>query len=404
MKKLFFILLSIQMLFALEVLEIKKGDVIEDSVQRLEKKYYKVGIENSKNIRVTLTNMTKDIDLYLRTESLSDVRYNTPIEKKVPDIRRNHCYSSNGRGENEECYYRILGPAPGNYDANVYILVYGFEAGSYRLEVKEEVAEKIDKISEKPTRGKVKKGESKQYKIYGKAGQTIEASIFNLTADADIRVKIGKKAGLHGFDCKSINGGTHRDSCSVTLKKDANVFVQVYGYRSANYSITGAVIKNENQEIINKAKEHCLNHNNSTDKVACSVKNSRVHILKYSEEDGDDFLITVSTQDKWSILNKKRVSYLGYSTSSSLHTLKNTELFYIKSTTSRNAYFDFYYLHDNNLKKVVSTSIKTDDFKIDSFKTILNGKKLLIEYHHKTSKDKFTILYDIGNLPKITRL
>ena len=237
MKKILFILLSIQMLFALEVKEIKKGDVIEDSIQRLEKKYYKVGIHNLKNIRVTLTNMTKDVDLYLKTETFSDVKDNNPMEQRVPTIRRNDCYSSNGRGENEECYYRVIGPAPGTYDAGVYILVYGFEAGSYRLEVKEEEAEKIDEISEKPTNGKVKKGESKQYKIYGKAGETIEVSLFDLSDDADLRLKIGRKAALRTFDCKSINGGTKTDSCSVSLKKDSWVYAQVYGYQNAKYSI-----------------------------------------------------------------------------------------------------------------------------------------------------------------------
>jgi len=282
MKKILFILLSIQMLFALEVKEIKKGDVIEDSIQRLEKKYYKVGIHNLKNIRVTLTNMTKDIDLYLKTETFSDVKENNPIEQRVPTIRRNDCYSSNGRGENEECYYRIIGPAPGTYDAGVYILVYGFEAGNYRLEVKEEETEKIDKISKKPTKGKVKKGESKQYKIYGKAGQTIEASLFDLSDDADLRLKIGRKAGLRTFDCKSINGGTKTDSCSVTLKSSDTVYVQVYGYRSANYSIrAGVVINNEDDKLIKKTTDFCLKdpkgHLSTTEtEIICSEMHGRL--------------------------------------------------------------------------------------------------------------------------------
>ena len=254
-----------QMLFALEVKEIKKGDVIEDSIQRLEKKYYKVGIQNLKNIRVTMTQLTNDVDLYVRTETLSDVINNTPIEDMVPTIRKNDCYSSNSNRENEECNYQIVGPAPGGYDATVYILVYGFKAGNYKITANEESVKTIETISEKPIEGKVKKGASKQYKIYGKKGQTVQASISNLTGDADIRLKIGRKAGLRTFDCKSINGGTKKDECSVTLTENATVYVQVYGYNSANYSITGSHTANSiDDKLIKKATDFCLNNQGET--------------------------------------------------------------------------------------------------------------------------------------------
>jgi len=406
MKKLFFIILSIQILFAVEVQELKKGDVIEDSVQRLEKKYYKVGIASSKNIRVSVTTLTNDVDLYVRSESLNDVMHDTPMEELVPTMRRHDCYSANSKTEDEECYYQILGPAPGAYDVNVYILVYGFKAGSYRLEVKEEAAETIDTISENPTHGEVKKGESKQYKIYGKAGQTIEAKIFDLSADADIRMKFGKKAGLHTFDCKSTNGGIKTDSCSLTLKKSGTVFVQVYGYRSADFTLEGGVANHENQALISKAKEQCLNQDNSTNKILCASENNKVYLIEYNEEYGDDLIHIVSTQNEWGVLGEKIISYSGYAGSSSLHKLKDTGLFYVESKTSRSTFFDFYHFNDNDKKlvKAFSESITTDTFKIDSFKTIENGQKLLIKYHHKGSGDKFTKLYDISNLLNIIPL
>jgi len=266
MKILLFILLSIQMLSALEIKELKKGDIIEDSVEKLEKKYYKVGIQNLHDIRLTLTNLSNDVDLYLRTDNFFDKWDKEPImENLVPTLRRNDCYSSNSNRQNEECYYQVIGPAPGSYDANVYILVYGFKAGSYRLEVKEEEREKIHKISKNPIKGKVKKGESTQYKIYGKAGETIAATIFNLTDDADLRLKIGRKAGLHVFDCKSTNGKNKKDECSVTLTKNATVYIQVYGYKSANYSITASHIENNVDNIlIKKATDFCLNNQGRT--------------------------------------------------------------------------------------------------------------------------------------------
>jgi len=269
MKILLFILLSIQILSALEVKEIKKGEIIEDSVERLEKKYYKVGISNLHNIRVTLTNLTDDVDLYLRTETLSDLWDKKPIEDIVPAIRKNDCYSSNGGTSDEVCSYLIVGPAPGAYDADVYILVYGFKAGSYHIEVKEEAREEIEKISENSINGVVKKGESKQYRIHGKAGETISATLFNLTDDADLRVKIGRKAGLHAFDCKSTNGGTKKDECSVTLKTDAMVYVQVYGYKGANYSIKGShTINNADDKLIKKVTDFCLDNQGGTENTS----------------------------------------------------------------------------------------------------------------------------------------
>jgi hypothetical protein len=400
MKKLFFILLSIQVLFALDVQELKKGDVIEDNIQRLEKKYYKVGIADLKNIRVSVNNLSDDVDIYVKSEHLDDLESNKPIEDIVPTMRRHDCYSANSKRENEECYFQIHSPIPSAEDINVYILVYGFKAASYRLEVKEEAAEKIDILSEKSMQGEVKKGESKQYRISGKAGQTIEAKIFNLTADADLRMKFGKKAGLHTFDCKSTNGSTKADSCSITLEKSGTVYVQVYGYRAANFSITGAVVNNESQLLITKAKEQCLNQDKSTDKILCAKENNKVYLMEYNEEYADDVIHIVSTQNEWSVLGEQVISYLGYAGRASLHKLKDTELFYVVSKTSRSTFFDFYYFNDTDKKlvKAFSESLTTDTFEIDSLKTIENGEKLVMEYHHKGSGDKFTRVHDISNL------
>jgi uncharacterized protein YpmS len=374
------------MLFALEVQELKKGDVIEDSVKRLEKKYYKVGIDNLKNIHVTLTNMTKDIDLYLKTETYSDVKDNTPIEQRVPTIRKNDCYSSNGRGIDEECNYRVVGPAPGDYDANVYILVYGFEAGSYRLEVKEEEAEKIDSLSEEPLRGKVEKGESKQYKIYGKAGETILTTLFRLTGDADLRVKIGRKANLHTFDCKSINGGTKTDSCSVTLKRNNTVYVNVYGYKGANYSIKGTILTpNEKKALLSKAKKHCLNQKNSTSKILCSNEENKVYIIE-SENQGYQFnnkfyKIDIST-DQVTFLRAYAQSGNQVGAGDSffpINQLKNTNMFLINDRAHSPDWSGSISVVNPKGVSVRSFSYYEFQQELPIFRTIENGQKLTVE-------------------------
>ena len=291
MKKLFFVIVSIQMLFGIEVIELQKGDTVEGSVKRLEKKYYKVGIHNLKDIRVKLTELNEDVDLYVRTESLNDAKNNVPIEKKVADIRRNDCYSSNSNTEDEECRYRVVGPAPGTYDATVYIMVYGFKSSSYKLEVTQEDREKIDELTTDITKGRVKKGETVQYKIYGEVGETVKVSLFDLTADADLRLKIGKKANKHNFDCKSNNGGTKVDSCSVTLDRDAWVYVQVDGYRSADYSIKRD--NHQNSDIVSYAEGICLEGKSSTD--------SNIDVVCNDMHDGNPEIFTL-VKDKAELL------------------------------------------------------------------------------------------------------
>ena len=278
MKKLFIILLSIQLLFAVEVTKLQKGDIIEDSVKHLEKKYYKVYIKDGKDIRVKLTDLDQDVDLYVRTAYIPhyvpSVNNHINIQNQLPTLRKNDCFSSNSNTKDEECRYTV-------YDSYspVYIMVYGFKSSSYKLEVTEVEHKRIDILTTNTTRDKVKKGENKQYKVHGKAGETIKVSLFDLTADADLRLKIGTQARKNHFDCKSTKGKRKTDSCSVTLKKDDWVYVHVDGYKSANYSIKKDVIDNDKQLLIDKAKEHCLNKDNSGSRVLCSNEKGIVYIL-----------------------------------------------------------------------------------------------------------------------------
>jgi len=423
MKKIFFILLSMQMLFAIEVQEIQKGDTIEDNVQRLEKKYYKVLINtkrdfigDGKDIRVKLTNLTDDVDLYLKTQ-----RYKffpkrgtfTPLslEKSVPTIRKNDCYSSNGSTNNEECKYTIEPQTKDQESEYVYILVYGFKAAKYRLEVIEESIKEIDTLSKDRSTGKVKKKESKQYKIYGHAGETIEASIYNLSGDADIRLKIGKKAGLRTFDCKSINGGTKKDECSVTLKEDSLVYVQVYGYQDASYDIKGGAVTtdNENRTLITEAKEHCLNQNNTTKYVLCSNEKDIVYIIK-----NDDFVYTVEhTIYRVNIKeNSEKVSQITHLNINSLDRyfrkqLKDTPIFEIKyRSVLEEDSWQAILMSPTGKELLKSFHSEEPGAPYSNYSTIENGKKLIVDKYgwregELDSKREHTQLtYDISDPDK----
>ena len=409
------------MLFAIEVQEIQKGDTIEDSVQRLEKKYYKVLINtkrdfigDGKNIRVKLTNLTNDVDLYLKTQrykylSETGTFSPLPLEKSVPTIRENDCYSSNGKRKDEECKYTIEPQTKDKESEYVYILVYGFKAANYRLEVYEEAKEKIDTLYEnEPKHGKIKKGESKQYKIYGKANETISATLFNLSNDADLRLKIGKKAGLHTFDCKSTNGKTKKDECSVTLKKDALVYVQVYGYQNTNYTIKGGAINpnNENRTLITEAKRHCLTQNNSTKNILCSNEKDIIYIIK-----NDDLAYTVDhTLYRVSIKeNSEKVSIISHKSIRTLDRyfkkqLKDTPIFEIKyRSIQEEDSWEYILISPTGKELLKSFHSEEPGSPFSNYSTTDNGKKLIVDQYgwkngeSDDEREHTRITYDISN-------
>jgi len=268
MKKLLFLIITIQItLFAKPFIPLQSGDTIEGHVNYLEKQYYELKVYKEQTVTIKLTNLVADIDIYLG------------INNK-PKIRSNDCYSSNGNTENEECILTIPAPDAGK-STSVIVMVYGFKESTYKLKViSKDGAEDLPTLSDTPIASQVKKGEGKQYKFLGKKGETYTTTLSNLSADADLRVSIGRRAGLRTFTCKSINGGTNTDECAVTLKEDAPVYVQVYGYKKANYKISMKEKNNQNQLLITKAKQHCLNKDNSNDLVLCSNEKETVYILK----------------------------------------------------------------------------------------------------------------------------
>ncbi len=407
MKKLFFIIVTIQMLFGIDVIELKKGDIVEDNVQRLEKKYYKVGIRTRKDIRVKLTNLDQDIDLYVRTETLNDIMNNVPIEERVPTIKKNHCFSSYSNTEDEECRYTISGPAPGDYDAIVYIMVYGFKASNYTLEVSEVEQEKIDLLTSDTTKGKIKETESKQYKIEGKAGETIKVSLFDLTADADLRLKVGSKARRNHFDCKSIHKGTKADSCSVTLKENKVVFIQVYGVQDADYSIKRELPNNnDDQALIDKAKKHCRGKDNSSSSVLCSNEKEIVYILTEKTDYQSNIIhyasyrVSIAKNNEFVNLLKEHSEPMWQQPHTSeyfINKLENT-LMYGTVTVTQEAdergSYNFYYKE----KSVLSFVYIEQDGNLRKHYTSDNGNKLHVEYNKDIALDSASKCQEIYNI------
>jgi len=156
------------------------------------------------------------------------------------------------------------------------------------------------------------------------------------------------------------------------------------------------VFKVKGKNKLEIAKEHCIDKDDSTANILCSPMVNKVYILE--EENHESVIYSIDT-NPLAILNKERIVYKGYKNSLALHKLEDTELFYVESATSRTHFFDFYFFMRNRLKlSIPNISISTDTFKLDSIKTTNHGKKLLINFHHRTSGDKTSIAYDISDV------
>jgi len=394
MKKLIFLIITIQVtLFAEPFIPLKSGDKVEGHVNYLEKKYYELEVNKEQTVTIKLTNLVADIDIYLG------------INKK-PKIHSNDCYSSNSNTENEECVLTIPAPDAGK-SASVIVMVYGFKESTYKLEVlSKDGSEKLPELSSTPLAGTVSKGEGKQYKFLGKKGETYTSTLSDLSADADLRVSIGRRAGLRTFTCKSINGGTNTDECSVTLKEDAPVYVQVYGYNRANYKISVKEKNNQNQAMIAKAKQHCLNKDDSNDLILCSNEKDTVYILQndINYESGIAhhalYMVIITSENESVTLLRERSKPTWKHPHTNEYFIKKLEntLMYGTYTRSNEAdergSFNFHY----KKRTVLSFRYLEGERYLRKKYTSENGNKLHIEYHKDVYLDSASTCKEIHNI------
>jgi len=109
----------------------------------------------------------------------------------------------------------------------------------YGVGIENSISDKTvtDIIKHKEIKTQIERGQSHHYKIVGKKGETLKITLNSSGGDADLRVKIGRKANYSTFDCKSINGFEKEDQCRLTLKEDASLYINVYGYSDVSYSL-----------------------------------------------------------------------------------------------------------------------------------------------------------------------
>ncbi len=314
MKKLLWIALSIglssQLLSATSTLALNSGKAVNDSVKQKEKKYYNITVPKNKSVRVNLTELEADVDLYVKKGN--EVR-----------VRFNDCYSANSNTESEECVVSNEG------ESSIYtIMVNGFKQSAFTLKATVDGSEEIPTLSSDPLADAIEKKEGKQYRVEGKKGETITVTLSDLTADADLRVREGRKAGLHSFNCKSNNSGTKTEECVITPKKDATVYVHVYGYQASNYSLKAVkgttnpcITKEElkrkikNEEDVTKVNTSCITDMSylliDTD-TDFNQDISAWDVSKVTNMNGMFFHASKFNKDisKWNVSNVTNMSYM----------------------------------------------------------------------------------------------
>ena len=422
MKRLILLGATLQLAFAgVDTIPITSGETISKHIEQKEKQYYKLTLPSTKDgsIKIKLSQLDADVDLYVKTGSL-------------PTIPNNDCYSANSYTKDEACSYDIL-----DYGENkneVYVMVYGFRASSYKLVAEITESEKIPELK-KSTNGTLKKNEINQFYIQGKQNSkySIKLKTLDNGGDADLRVKIGKKATFQTFDCKSTNGGNKIDECIIDFKKDDTlryinqhkIHIQVHGYKPTRYKLSVTPVYKyfpTEKELINVARKKCQNNQNIDKKysIVCSEDEKDKAYIIYTDGDAGPthkfqqglYQVNMSQKSSYKIITEYSYNEAEQWGKSSMsfgqdvvydndEDIVQYSPFYLVShsiiaAADPHGTVDFMY-HD---KAVLSFPYYERNGYLYTIKILNNKKELYVEYFKITTDMYYTELYDISNPSK----
>jgi len=260
MKKIIFFILLINALFADDVISISPEQEITGSLEQDEIVNYKISALDGDTVTVLLNGLNDDADLHLRIGAIA--------KGGTYD-----CKSTNGGSTPDTCSVTLTA------NDDVYIRVYGYRATNYTLKA---TVQSLDSENKLDVSDSVNQGETKFYTVPALEGQTLKSLLSNLNDDADLYIRIGEKPTGSEYDCKSTNGGSTADSCSVTLLQDDTVHIAVYGYKATSYTLTASLSKAVTPTLI------------SGEAVSGSVERGAIKYYKINALFGDDVTATIS--------------------------------------------------------------------------------------------------------------
>ena len=224
MKKIALLIAFTNIIFA-NVITLTSGEVKSGNVPQGTMLYYKISATDGTTIKTIMNRLSEDGDLYVKVGS-------------KPTTSSYSCRSIRTDTRAEDCSVTLVS------NTDVFIGIHGYKATSYHVKATIQGANGNNiplLTSGTAANGSVNNGETKYYKISATQGQSVTSLLNGLTNDADLYVKIGAKATSSNYDCKSTNGDTNSDSCTVTLNANSDVYIAIYGYRASNYNIKATV-------------------------------------------------------------------------------------------------------------------------------------------------------------------
>ncbi len=264
MKKIIFFILFATTLFATtqspDITTITSNTQVSDNIEQGEIHHYKISASDGDTVTVLLNGLNDDADLHVRIGAIA--------KGGTYD-----CKSTNGGTNADSCSVTLTS------DEDVFIRVYGYRSTDYN--VKAIVAHNSQNSLNIPDN--VNKHETKFYTLTAEAGQTINSKISGLSDDADLYVRIGSKPTGSTYDCKSTNGGTNDDSCSVTLTQDATVHIAVYGYKATPYTLTANGSVSDNVPTLSSGQA-----------VSDSIARDEIKYYKIIAQYGEDITATIN--------------------------------------------------------------------------------------------------------------
>ena len=259
MKKIILFAFFTNILFA-NTITLTSGEAQSGSVAQGEIDYYKVSASSGDSVTVLLDGLTADADVH--------VRIGAQATGGTYD-----CKSTNGETNSDSCSVTL------SSDDDVYIRVYGYRTADYQVKATVEEAANNHPLDLSDS---VAQGETKYYTVSAVAGQSVNAVLDGLNADADLYVRVGAQPTGGTYDCKSSNGGTTSDVCSVPVAENATVHIAVYGYKATNYTLVATLAGDDVPTVT------------SGQAVSDSVARSAIKYYKISALFGEEVTATIN--------------------------------------------------------------------------------------------------------------
>lgn len=194
--------------------------------------YYVVDVPAGDNkLSVSLSNLTADIDLYVRAGSRPS--------GSVDDNGVYDCGSFVGGTTTENCDLTVEG------GERYYVGVHGYRASSYSLlaQTSSDSIEVTELSNGVTVNGTVAQGQWAYYKLdVTEPNNRLVADLVGLSADIDLYVRQGQppsgdaSTGANS-DCQSVLGGVQSERCEVTSSGEQSWYVGVYGYQAGSFSL-----------------------------------------------------------------------------------------------------------------------------------------------------------------------